>query len=483
MERYNIVVIGAGSGGLVVAAGGAGLGARVALAEKHKMGGDCLNYGCVPSKALLRSAKAANAVREAHRFAIRGAADPGTQDAKAVMDYVRSRQEHIAPHDSVERFTGLGVEVFQGAGRLVSANEVEIGGNGSGRVVWGRHIVIATGSRAMIYDVPGLAEAGYLTNETVFDVEKLPATFLVMGGGPIGTEIGQAFSRLGSKVTIVSSTPHICPKEDEDVAQVLVKRLKREGVTILDNTKATKVEVKNGKKVVTVTKKSGNEPPTTIEVDEILVATGRRPNIEGLNLEGAGVEFSKKGIQTAPTCRTNIPSIWAIGDVAGGYAFTHWAGYQAKVIIRNVLFPGTASCDYNNLPWTTFTEPEIAHVGLSEKALKEQNIPHRIFKAPFDGNDRAVCDGEHEDHFAKVAVDAKGRILGATIVHPHAGDLLAELVLAKKNGLTLDKIYNTIHAYPTLSEISAALGGQYMRTKLSSGTKDKLTKVYQWLRR
>ncbi len=489
-ERYNLVVIGAGSGGLVVAAGGAGLGARVALAEKHAlpythggkavkaMGGDCLNFGCVPSKALIRAAKAAQHAREAHHFAIRGVSDPGAQDLKGVMDYVLSCQSHIAPNDSIERFSGLGVEVFEGAGRIKSAHEVEVGG----KTVWGRHIVVATGSRAMIHEIPGLEEAGYLTNETVFKASKLPETFMVMGGGPIGTEIGQSFSRLGAKVTIVSSTPHICPKEDADVAAVLVKRLKAEGVTIHDNARATKVEVKGGKKVVTVKAKEGGAE-FTVTVDEILVATGRRPNIEGLNLEGVGVAVGKKGIETDRKCRTNVPSIWAIGDVAGHYQFTHWAGYQAKVIIRNTLFPGSSECDYGNLPWTTFTEPEIAHVGLSETHAKEQNVPHRVFKAEFHHNDRAVCDGEYEDYFAKVLVDPKGKILGATIVHPHAGDLLAELTLAKKNGLPLDKVYNTIHAYPTLSEISGALGGAYMKTKLSPSMKDRLTKVYQWLRR
>jgi pyruvate/2-oxoglutarate dehydrogenase complex dihydrolipoamide dehydrogenase (E3) component len=489
MESYNLVVIGAGSGGLVVAAGGAGLGARVALVEKHAleythdgkllkaMGGDCLNFGCVPSKALLRAAKAAQHAREAKRYAIHGVSDPGAQDLAAVMDYVLSCQAHIAPHDSIERFEGLGVEVFQGPGRLRSANEVSIGD----KVVKGRHIVIATGSRARIHSIPGLEEAGYLTNETVFGCRKLPENFMIMGGGPIGTEIGQAFSRLGSKVTIVSSTPHICPKEDADVAAVLLKGLVREGVTILDNTKATKVEMKDGKRVVTVKPTDG--PETTIAVDQILVATGRRPNIENLNLEGVGVKFSSKGIETDARCRTNVPSIWAIGDVAGGYQFTHWAGYQAKVIIRNTLFPGSSKCDYGNLPWTTFTEPEIAHVGMNEESAKKKNVPHRVFTVMFDDNDRAVCDGEYHDYFAKVLVDPKGQILGATIVHPRAGDLLAELVLAKKHGLSLDKVYNTIHAYPTLGEINAALGGAYMRTKLSPTMRNKLTKVYQWLRR
>ena len=361
MERYNLVVIGGGSGGLVVAAGGSALGARVALAEKHTlpftserstgiraMGGDCLQYGCVPSKALLRAAKAAHAAREAGRFAIRGVHDPGPQDLGAVMDYVHGAQAHIAPADSVERFEGLGVDVLLGAGRLRSAHEVEV----AGTIVWGRHVVIATGSRANIPPIPGLEETGYLTNESVWHARKLPGGLLVMGGGPIGTELGQAFARLGSKVTIVSSSSHICPKEDADVAAVLAKQLRSEGVTIHDDSSATKVATREGRKIVTVKPKNGAE--FDVAVDEILVATGRRPNLEGLNLEGAGVKFGRRGIEIDAKCRTNVPSIWAIGDVAGPYLFTHWAGYQAGIVLRNTLSPiALASCDVANTPWIT----------------------------------------------------------------------------------------------------------------------------------
>lgn len=480
MDRYNLIVVGAGSGGLTVAAGASGLGAKVALLEKHKMGGDCLNYGCVPSKALLRAAKAAQHAREARHFNVRNVSDPGPQNAKSIMDYVRKVQAHIEPHDSVERFQGLGCDVMLGGGRLKSAHEVE--DLGTGKVMWGRHIVLATGSHARIDDIPGLKEAGYLTNETVFDVEELPGKFLVMGGGPIGTEIGQAFLRLGSKVTIVSSTAHICPKEDADIVEVLVNKLKSEGMTIIDSARATKVEKRGGKKVVTVKSKLTGES-SEHEFDEILVATGRRPSIVNLNLDGVGVEFNEKGVKTDDTCRTNVPSVWAIGDITGPYLFTHWAGYQGRVVIRNTLFPGTSKCDFSNLPWTTFTEPEIAHVGISETTAKETGIPHRVFKAHFDDNDRAVCDGDYEGNFAKVTADPKGKILGATIVHPHAGDLLAEIVLAKKWGLKLDKLSNTIHAYPTLSEIGRALGDAYMRTKLTPKTKGRLTSVFQYLRR
>ena len=491
MERYNLVVIGAGSGGLVVAAGGSGLGARVALVEKHTlpftpeggtlvraMGGDCLQYGCVPSKALLRAGKAAHAAREAGRFAIRGASDPGPQDLGAVMDYVHGAQARIAPADSVERFEGLGVDVLLGTGRLKSAHEVEV----NGTTVWGRHVVVATGSRANIPPIPGLEETGYLTNESVWHARTLPGSFLVMGGGPVGTEIGQAFARLGSKVTIVSSSPHICPKEDADVAAVLVKQLNAEGVTIHDDASATKVAKRDGRKVVTVKPKSGAE--LEVEVDEILVATGRRPNIEGLNLEGAGVKFSKRGIEIDARCRTNVPSVWAIGDVAGPYLFTHWAGYQAGIVLRNTLSPvALASCDVSNTPWITYTDPEISHVGLGEGEAKQKGIPHRVFRASFAHNDRAICDGTSEDNFLKVLVGPKGRILGAAIVHPHAGDLLGEIVLAKKYGLPLSALGSVIHAYPSLSEIHGAVAREYLETSLTPGRKKILAKLAAFLRR
>ncbi len=320
-----------------------------------------------------------------------------------------------------------------------------------------------------------------MTNETVFDVPRLPASLLVMGGGPIGTELGQAFSRLGSKVTIVSATPHICAREDSDAAGILAARLRREGVTILDESRAARVAVRDGRKVVTVVSASGNE--IEVGVDEILVAVGRTPNVVGLGLESAGVSCSTRGIATDPHGRTNVPSVWAVGDVAGGPLFTHWAGHQARVVIRNILFPGSTRNDVSNLPWTTFTEPEIARVGLNETQAREKNVPHRVFKVPFEDVDRAVCDGESDSFFAKVLAGPKGQILGATIVHPHAGDLLPELVLAKKAGLTLDRISSTIHTYPSLSEANRALGDLYMRTKLTPAAKSILTKVFAWLRR
>jgi pyruvate/2-oxoglutarate dehydrogenase complex dihydrolipoamide dehydrogenase (E3) component len=489
MERYNLVVIGAGSGGLVVAAGGAALGARVALVEKHPvdyrgadgtvraMGGDCLNSGCVPSKALLRAAKAAQHPREASRFGIGSASDGEKTDLGAVMDWVRSCQAKIAPHDGIDRFRGLGIDVFEGEGRLVSGHEVDVGETR----IWGRHLVIATGSRPKVPSVPGLAEAGFVTNETVFDLRDLPASLLVMGGGPIGSELGQAFARLGSRVTIVSSAPHLCPKEDADAAAVLAKRLREEGLEILDGATATRIDVYDGRKRATVRRAEGAE--ATVATDLILVATGRRPNIEGLNLDGVGVKLSPKGIETDARCRTNVPSIWAIGDVAGGPLFTHWAGHQAGVVLRNTLSPvALARCDFENLPRVTYTEPEIAHVGLDERTATERNVPFTVHRATFDRNDRAVCDGESGDYFSKLLLAGDGRILGATIVHPRAGDLLAEIVLAKKNGLPVSALGAVIRAYPTLSEIHGAVARDVLKTALTPGRKKILEMLAKWQR-
>jgi pyruvate/2-oxoglutarate dehydrogenase complex dihydrolipoamide dehydrogenase (E3) component len=302
-----------------------------------------------------------------------------------------------------------------------------------------------------------------------------------MGGGPIGAELGQAFARLGSRVTIVSSAPHLCPKEDADAAAVLAKRLREEGVEIVDGAMATKVDVRDGKKLATVRRAEGAE--TTVAADLILVATGRQPNIEGLNLEGAGVKHSPRGIETDARCRTNVPSIWAIGDAAGGPLFTHWAGHQAGVVLRNTLAPvALARCDFENLPRVTYTEPEIGHVGLNERTAMEKGVHFTVHRAAFDHNDRAVCDGESGDFFSKLLLAGDGRILGATIVHPRAGDLLAEIVLAKKHGLPVSALGSVIRAYPTLSEIHGVVARDVLKTALTPRRKKLLEKLTKWQR-
>ncbi len=478
MERYNLIVIGAGSGGLTVAAGGAVLGARVALLEKHRMGGDCLNYGCVPSKALLKAARVAHTVRTAAAYGLRGAGPLPAQDLKAVMDYVRAARARVAPHDSVERLTGFGVEVRLTAGRLWSPHEVTLAE--SGTTIWGRQIVLATGSRPHLPDIPGLAEAGYLTNETIFDCSRLPATLLVVGGGPIGVELGQAFARLGSTVTIVSSTDHVLPREDADVADVLARQLRREGVTVLDRARAVRVDSGDGVKQVTIRTSDGER---TIDAEEILLAAGRRPSIEGLGLAEVGVASDERGVRIDSTCRTTVPSIWAIGDVAGPYQFTHWANYQARIVVRNALFPGSWSCDFSTVPWTTFTDPEVARVGLSEAEASRRGVAYDLFTQPFGDNDRALCDGEPEGFVKVLTRKGRGAILGAAIVHQHAGELLAELVLAQRHGLGLSKLSTPIHVYPTLAEANRAVGDAYLQGRLRPALKRLLTAVFARLRR
>jgi pyruvate/2-oxoglutarate dehydrogenase complex dihydrolipoamide dehydrogenase (E3) component len=478
MERYNLVVIGGGSGGLTVAAIGAILGARVALVEKERMGGDCLNYGCVPSKALLKAAKVAYAIRTAADYGLTAVPSLPPQDLKQVMDYVRSVQGRIAPHDSVERFNRLGVDVLLGGARLHSPHEVEL--MSTGEILWGRHLVLAAGSRPKIPAIRGLEDVGYLTNESVFGCVTLPASLLVVGGGPVGTELAQAFARLGSHVTIASSTEHILPREDADVAEVLSQQLRREGIAIWDRCRAIWATWYNGKKRVGLQTTDGEQ---VIDVDEILVAAGRQPNTEDLGLEQAGVAFDKRGVRTDKRCRTNIPSIWAVGDVAGAPYFSHWASHQARVVARNTLFPSTTTYDLTALPWTTFTQPEVARLGFSEAEAQTMGVSYDISRAPFAENDRATCDGEAEG-FAKVLTrKGTGKIIGAAIVHAHAGELLAELTIAKKYGLSLTKLANTIHVYPTLSEVHRSLGDAYLLQHQVPRARRWLWPIFAWLRR
>ena len=478
MQRYNLVVIGGGSGGLTVAAVAAILGARVALVEKERMGGDCLNYGCVPSKALLKAAKVAHTIRTAADYGLTAVPSLPPQDLKHVMDYVRSIQARIAPHDSVERFRSLGVEVLLGGGRLRSPHEVEVAG--TGEILWGRHLVLATGSRPKIPAIRGLNDVGYLTNETVFDCATLPGSLLVIGGGPVGTELGQAFARLGSHVTVVSSADHVLPREDADVAEVLAHQLRREGISIWDHCRAVWAGWHNGKKRVGLQTSDGER---VIDVDEILVAAGRQSNTENLALDQVGVAFDELGVRVDNRCRTNIPSIWAVGDVAGVPYFSHWASHQARVVVRNVLFPGTTTYDDTTLPWTTFTQPEVARVGLSEAEAQTKGISYDIYRAAFAENDRAICDGEAEG-FAKVLTrKGTGKIIGAAIVHSHGGELLAELTIAKKYGLSLTKLASAIHVYPTLSDVHRSLGDVYLLQRMTPRVRRMLSPIFAWLRR
>jgi len=478
MEHYNIVVIGGGAAGLTAAGGAALVGARVALLEKGRMGGECLNNGCVPSKALLHVARIAHTIRNAHDHAITAAGPLPAQDLARVMQYVRAVQDRIAPHDSAERFVGMGVRVIASPARLRSPREVEA--TATGEVLWARHIVIATGAEPRVPPIAGLAEAGFITNETVFDLQRLPRAMFVIGGGPIGCELGQAFQRLGARVTIVNRGPHVLPREDPDVAEVLEARLGQEGVTVWNSSTIHRVEQgAEGRKRVVVETPAGARD---VEVDVILVSAGRRPRVHGLGLETAGVAFDEAGIKVTPAGRTTVKSIWAVGDVTDTFRFTHWGGHQARLVVRNALFPGARADDRHALPWATFTEPEVARVGLSEGEAQTRGIAYDVYRVPFTKVDRAVSDAE-SDGFAKVLTQkGRGRILGAAIVHPHAGELIGEMALAIRRRLSLTKLGSVIHVYPTLGDVNRALADEYFLGAVLPRLAPLLRRVFAWFR-
>jgi pyruvate/2-oxoglutarate dehydrogenase complex dihydrolipoamide dehydrogenase (E3) component len=469
---YNVVVLGAGTAGLVTAAGTAGLGGRVALIEKHRMGGDCLNTGCVPSKALIASARAAHTVRHASRWGLRDG-EPAFE-FEAVMDRVRERRAAIAPHDSQERFESLGVDVFRGAGRFVSPREVAMGDIR----LRGATFVIATGSRAALPDVEGLAEVRPYTNETIFDdLRARPDGLVILGGGPIGCELGQAFARLGVRVTVVQSAERILEKEDPDVADVVRRAMEADGVTLRTAARARRVTRAGSRLRLEVTSPAGDE---TLEAEALLVAAGRRPNVEDLGLEQAGVAFTKKGVTVDDHLRTSQPHIYAAGDVAGGPQFTHLADHHARTVVRNILTPVLkAKADTRVLPWCTFTSPEVGRVGLSETEAKKAGVPHDVWIQPLAELDRAVVESETPG-FAKVITE-KGtdRILGAVVVAERGGDLVHEVVVAMRAGVGLADLSGAIHAYPTYAELARRAADRYQKSRLTPRTKA----LFEWLYR
>jgi pyruvate/2-oxoglutarate dehydrogenase complex dihydrolipoamide dehydrogenase (E3) component len=470
---YNVVVIGAGTAGLVTAAGTAGLGGRVALIERSRMGGDCLNTGCVPSKALLASARLIARIRRAPEWGLE-ALEPKFEFG-SVLARVRQRRARIAPNDSQERFEGLGVDVFRGEARFLSPREIEVGS----MRLRGRNFVIAAGSRAGIPPVEGLAETPHYTNETIFDrLDTKPERMIVIGGGPIGCELGQAFGRLGVRVTILQRPTQILPREDPDAAEVLRRRLEAEGVRILE--RAEPVRVRDAGRARRVDVRRGDATIETIEADAILVAAGRVPNVEGLGLEAAGVRYGRRGIEVDGRLRTSQSHIYACGDIAGPYQFTHMADYQARVVVRNILIPWLPQkADYSVVPWCTYTSPEVARVGLNESQARERGLACDVWQEPFSELDRAVVEGE-EEGFAKI-LTAKGsdRILGVSLVAEHAGDLLHEFVLAMKTGAGLSAIGSAIHAYPTFAEVARKLADRRRRTQLTPLARALFSWIYR----
>ena len=468
--KYDIVIIGGGSAGLVVASAAAQLKAKVALVERHKLGGDCLWFGCVPSKSLIHASRVAYQVKNAARFGIY--TEPPEIEFAKVTGHVQQVIANIQPHDSPERFRGLGVEVIFGEGKFIDKKTFEV----DGQQLTARAFVIATGSRPAIPSVKGLHSADFLTNEKVFDLKERPNSLVIIGAGPIGCELGQAFSRLGSNVTIISSKSHILPKEEPEAALVVQKQFESEGINILKEVRAEKVEVVDGKKQVTAGGKN-------IIVDEILVAGGRLPNVESLNLEVAGVEVGKPGIIVNEKLQTTNSKIYACGDVIGGYQFTHVAGYEAVVALTNALFFPISKVNYRVIPWATFTDPELARVGLTEKQAKERyGDDVCVLKQPFSGVDRAQAEAATTG-FGKIITKGNGEILGAHLVGISAGELIHEIVLAMSHKLPVSALTG-IHVYPTLSEVNSKAGLLLKKEKYAKNLSQQnlLEQFFNWRR-
>ena len=479
----NMVVIGAGSAGLVSSYIAAAVKAKVTLVEKHKMGGDCLNTGCVPSKALIKAARTVNDIHKAKDLGIH-VAEP-TIDFPAVMERVRQVIRDIEPHDSVERYSSLGVDCLQGEAKIISPWEVSV----DGKTITTRNIVIATGARPFVPPIPGLDQLDYLTSDNLWGINELPKRLLVLGGGPVGCELAQAFSRLGSKVTIVMRRSHLMPREDEDVSEFVRRKFIEEGIEVLTDHQPVSFEIREGENTVLLetTDKSTDENKTKeVSFDKVLVALGRKANTEKLGLENLDIELNPNGTVTVDEyLRSRYPNIYACGDVAGPYQFTHTASHQAWYVAVNALFGRFKKfkVDYSVVPWATFTDPEVAHVGLSEADARAKGIPYEITKYGIDDLDRAIADNTAEGFVKVLTVPGKDKILGATIVGYHAGDLLTEFVTAMKQGLGLKKILGTIHSYPTISEANKFAAGEWSRAHAPQLLLKWVEKFHGWQRK
>ncbi len=463
-ERYHLVVVGAGTAGLVSAAGAAGLGAKVALIERNLMGGDCLNVGCVPSKGVISAARSWATARESReRFG--GPVATGDGDFGHAMERMRRLRAGIAFHDSVERFSKLGIDVFLGDGKFTGPHAVEVGG----QTLRFRNAVIATGGRAIAPPIPGLADAGYLTNETIFELTEVPKRLAVIGGGPIGCEMAQAFRRFGTEVTLLDKDHHILVREDADAAEIVQKAMLAIGVKLEFHAKIQNVARRGNDKVITFEAADGAKKE--LAVDHVLVAAGRAPNVEGLGLEAAGVKFGKTGVEVTDQLRTSNSKIFACGDVCSKFQFTHVADAQARIVIQNALFFGRGKTSALTIPWATYTTPEIAHVGMYEKDAKDKGIEVDTLTVQLNTVDRAILDGEDEGFLRIHLKKGTDEILGATLVAEHAGDMLGELCLAITHKIGLGKIASVIHPYPTQGEVIKKAADAYRRTKLTPTVK------------
>ncbi len=461
MSHPDLIVIGGGAAGLVTSAGAAGIGARVTLIEQARLGGECLWNGCVPSKALIAAARAAHDGRQASRFGID--VDDVRVDFGRVLAWVREAQRRIAPHDSPERFRDLGVEVVQGTARFVGERALQV----DGRALQAKRIVIATGSRPAVPPIDGLAAVPYLTNETIFSLDRQPDTLLVLGAGPIGLELAQAFARLGTHVRVIEAAPQLLPREDSEIAELLGKRLASEGVEIHLDTTVVRAAAEAGRVCLHAVRGRTERVPVTFDGDALLVATGRSSNVAGLEPAAAGVDTTATGVVVDDRLRTTASGIWAAGDVTGGPRFTHVADYQARTVIRNAFFPFASKVSYAHVPWVTYTEPELAHVGLTEQAARDRHGDRvRVWRRPFADVDRAITDDVPEG-MVKIVTDHRGRILGAHILGHGAGNLIAEIVLAMKHDLAAGALGSTVHAYPTMAEAVKQAAEQYTKSRFT----------------
>ncbi|MEZ4232357.1 MAG: mercuric reductase [Polyangiaceae bacterium] len=472
-ESYNLVVLGGGTAGLVCAVGAAGLGAKVALVERHLLGGDCLNFGCVPSKALLAAAHGAHSAR--NPFAVSDTSPK--PDFASAMAWVRDRRARIAPHDGAARIAGEGVDVFLGEGRFTAADVISVG---SVELRF-KKAVIATGGRAGLPPISGLEGVPYLTNETVFELTEAPRHLLVIGAGPIGCELAQAMRRLGCEVTLLDRDTRVLPKDDERAAEILREVLEQEGVRVALNVDIERAEETSaGVRLSLRSRDAKDAPAETLEGSHLLIAAGRVPNVEDLGLELAGIAFDpRRGVEVDDRLRTTNSSVFAAGDVAGGFQFTHAADAMARNVLRNAFFFGRAKTSSLVVPWATYTDPEVAHVGVTRHDAEAEGL--ESIEVELGSLDRAILEGV-ERGFARAYYDSKGRILGASIVAPRAGDLIGELTLAITHGMTLSQLASVIHPYPSQGEISKKLGDAYMRTRLTPRVKRLFERWFRFLR-
>ncbi len=474
-EQYDLVVIGAGTAGLVVAAGAAGLdvGLKVALVEKNLMGGDCLNVGCVPSKCVIRSSRVVEDIRNAPNFGIHPSEEININFAQ-VMERMRKIRAGISHDDSAKRFQSLGVDVFLGEGQFTSNSTLEV----SGKTLPFKKAVIATGARAVRPKIEGLEEVGFLTNETVFNLTECPKRLAVIGGGPIGCELAQSFHRLGARVVLFHNKGHLLDREDPDAAEIIQEQFKQEGIQLILESQIQRVESTPEGKVIYVSSQ-GKQEPYPVVVDEILAGAGRAPNVEGLNLEGVGVDYDRKGVKVNDYLQTTNPQIYAAGDICMNWKFTHAADAAARIVIKNTLFSpfglGKSKLSDLIMPWATYTDPEIAHVGLYEREAQEKGIEIETIKVLMSSVHRAIADGETEG-FVKIHYrQGSDKIVGATIVARHAGDMISEVTTAIAGKIGLSQLSSTIHPYPTQAEAIKKAADAYKRTLLTPKTKKFLS--------